>query len=96
MIETASSLFESVLFVVFLTIFLEPKKERKLFYLGVPASMGLLFVNITVSDYFSIFSVFTILVDLVITMIYWKVCLKGTFLKFFMGFALYYLSLIHI
>ncbi len=93
MIETASSLFESVLFVVFLTIFLEPKKERKLFYLGVPACMGLLFVNITVSDYFSIFSVFTILVDLVITMIYWKVCLKGTFLKFFMGFALYYFGL---
>lgn len=93
MIETASSLFESVLFVVFLTIFLEPKKERKLFYLGVPACMGLLFVNITVSDYFSIFSVFTILVDLVITMIYWKVCLKGTFLKFFMGFALYYFGI---
>ena len=55
--------------------------------------MGLLFVNITVSDYFSIFSVFTILVDLVITMIYWKVCLKGTFLKFFMGFALYYFGI---
>lgn len=93
MYEIASSIFESVLFTVFLTIFLEPKKNRKIIYFGASVCAGLLFLNIAASDYFSMFSVYTILIDLVIMVIFWRVCLQGTVLKFLMGFALYYFGL---
>lgn len=93
MSEIASSAFESVLFVIFLTIFLKPKRERKIIYFGVPVCVGLLFLNIVVSDHFSMFSVYTILIDLVIAVFFWRVCLQGTFLKFFTGFSLYYFGL---
>lgn len=93
MYEIASSIFESVLFTVFLTIFLEPKKNRKIIYFGAPVCAGLLFLNIAASDYFSMFSIYTILIDLVIMVIFWRVCLQGTVLKFLMGFALYYFGL---
>ncbi|MCM1242030.1 MAG: GHKL domain-containing protein [Roseburia sp.] len=55
--------------------------------------MGLLFGNVVVLNYFSTFTVYSILLDLLITLLFWKICLQGTFLYYIMGFVLYYLGL---
>lgn len=89
MMEIASNLFESVLFVIFLALFLKPKREKRAFFCCAFVTAVLLFLNISFSDYFSTFNVLTIFFDFVITMLFWKWCLAGSFPHFFMGFALY-------
>lgn len=93
MSEGLASLFESILFVIFLSVFLEPKCRGKRFYFGAVLTAVLLFVNISVSDYISIFNGYTILIDLLITFVFWKICLSGTLLRYLVAFALYYMGL---
>lgn len=93
MMEIASNLFESVLFVIFLALFLKPKREKRAFFCCAFVTAVLLFLNITCSDYFSTFSTFTIFFDFLITMLFWKWCLEGSFPQFFMGFALYWFGI---
>lgn len=93
MMEIAANLFESVLFVIFLALFLQPKREKRAFFCWAFGTAVLLFLNITCSDHFSTFSVFTTLFDFLITMLFWKCCLKEAFPQFFMGFALYWFGI---
>lgn len=93
MAEIAANLFESILFVIFLTLFLKPKKEKRAFFCWAFVTSVLLFLNITCSDHFSTYSVYTILVDFLITLLFWKWSLNGSFPQFFMGFALYWFGL---
>lgn len=93
MMEIVANLFESVLFVIFLALFLKPKREKRAFFCCAFAAAVLLFLNITCSDHFNTFSVFTIFFDFLITMLFWKCCLEGAFPQFFMGFALYWFGI---
>lgn len=91
--EILASLFESVLFSIFLVLFLEPKKGRKALFLGIVLSSGLLFLNIFVSDLYSLFNVYTMLIDLAITVVFWRIFLNGSLINFLLGFVLYYFGL---
>ena len=93
MLEIASNLFESVLFVIFLTLFLKPKREKRVFFCCAFTTAVLLFLNITCSDYFSSFSILTAFFDFLITLVFWKWCLEGSFPQFFMGFGLYWFGI---
>ncbi len=93
MLEIASNLFESVLFVIFLTLFLKPKREKRVFFCCAFTTAVLLFLNITCSDYFSSFSILTAFFDFLIAMVFWKWCLEGSFPQFFMGFGLYWFGI---
>ena len=93
MMEIAANLFESVLFVVFLTFFLQPGKKKRIFFCYALGAAVLLFLNIICSDYFSVFSVFTILIDFLIAALFWRGCLEGNFSEFFTGFALYWFGI---
>ena len=91
--EILASLFESVLFSIFLVLFLEPKKGRKKLFLGIVLSSGLLFLNIFVSDLYSFYNVYALMMDLVIAAFFWKFFLKGTLTNFLFGFTLYYFGM---
>lgn len=91
--EILASLFESVLFSVFLSLFLEPKKGRKELFLGVVLSSGLLFLNIFISDLYGLYNVYSLMMDLIITAFFWWFFLKGTLTNFLLGFVLYHLGL---
>lgn len=90
--ESLASLFESILFSIFLVLFLEPKKGRKALFLGIVLSSGLLFLNISLHDWWNTYNAY-IFVDLVITAFFWKIFLKGSLTNFFLGFALYYFGI---
>lgn len=91
--ESLASLFESVLFSIFLVLFLEPKKGRKALFLGIILSSGLQFLNIFISDLYSLYNVYSLMMDLVITVFFWWFFLKGTLTDFLLGFALYHFGL---
>lgn len=91
--EILASLFESVLFSIFLTLFLEPKRGRKELFIGVVLTSGLLFLNIFISDKFGFYNIYVLFIDLAITLIFWKVFLRGSLINFLLGFVLYYLGL---
>ncbi|MDE5933267.1 MAG: GHKL domain-containing protein, partial [Lachnospiraceae bacterium] len=91
--EIASNLFESVLFVIFLTLFLKTKRDKRVFFCCAFTTAVLLFLNITCSDYFSSYSIVTVFLDFLITMLFWKCCLEGSFPQFFMGFGLYWFGI---
>lgn len=93
MLEIASNLFESVLFVIFLTLFLKPRREKRVFFCWAFVTAVLLFLNITCSDYFSTYSILTIFFDFLITIMFWKWCLEGSFPQFLMGFVLYWFGI---
>lgn len=90
--EILASLFESVLFSIFLVLFLEPKKGRRELFLGVVLSSGLLFANISVHDWWNTYNAY-IFVDLAITIFFWRMFLKGSLTNFLLGFALYYFGI---
>ena len=90
--ESLASLFESVLFSIFLVLFLGPKKGRKELFLGIILTSGLLFLNISLHDWHNAYNTY-IFVDLVITIFFWKVFLKGSLENFLLGFALYYFGI---
>lgn len=87
--EILASLFESVLFSIFLTLFLEPKRGRKELFLGVVLTSGLLFLNIFIFDKIGVYNVYSLLADLLILIVFWQVFLKGSLSNFLLGFALY-------
>ncbi len=91
--ESLASLFESILFSIFLVLFLEPKKGRKALFLGIILSSGLLFLNIFISDSYSFHNVYTMIADLVITAFFWRFCLKGNLIDYLIGFELYYFGM---
>lgn len=91
--ENLASLFVSGLFSIFLVFFLEPKKGRKALFLGIILSSGLLFLNIFISDLYSLYNVYSLMMDLAITVFFWWFFLKGTINDFLLGFALYYFGL---
>lgn len=91
--ESLASLFESVLFSIFLVLFLEPKKGRKKLFLGVVLSSGLLFLNIFISDKLAFYNVYSLLVDLAIMAAFWWIFLRGSLTNFLIGFVLYYFGL---
>ncbi len=91
--ESLASLFESVLFSIFLVLFLEPKKGRKALFLGIVLSSGLLFLNIFISDLISFHNVYTMIADIVITALFWRFFLKGNLTNFLIGFVLYYFGM---
>ena len=91
--EILASLFESILFSIFLVLFLEPKKGRKKLFLGIVLSSGLLFLNIFISDLYSLYNVYSLMIDLIITAFFWWFFLKGTLTNFFLGFVLYHFGL---
>ena len=91
--EILASLFESVLFSIFLVLFLEPKKGRKALFLGIILSSGLLFLNIFVSDLYSFYNVYALMMDIVITALFWRIFLKGDLINFLLGFTLYYFGM---
>lgn len=91
--ESLASLFESILFSIFLVFFLEPKKGRTALFLGIVLSSGLLFLNIFISDLYSLYNVYSLMMDLVITAFFWWFFLKGTLTNFLLGFALYHFGL---
>lgn len=91
--ESIASLFESVLFPIFLTLFLEAKKGRKKVFAGIVITAILLFLNIYISDRYGIYNVYALIADLVITAVYWGLFLKGSLSNFLLGFALYHFGL---
>ena len=91
--EILASLFESVLFSIFLVLFLKPKKGRNKLFLGIVLSSGLLFLNIFISDLYSLYNVYSLMMDLIITAFFWWFFLKGTLTRFLRGFALYHFGL---
>ena len=91
--ESLASLFESILFSIFLVLFLEPKKGRKALFLGIILSSGLLFLNIFISDQYSFYNVYALIVDLIITALFWQFFLKGKLSNFLSGFALYHFGM---
>lgn len=93
MSEGLASLFESVLFVIFLSVFLEPRCRGKRFYFGVVLTAALLFVNISVSDYLGLFDECILITDIIITIVFWRLFLKDTVLNYMIGFVLYYFGL---
>lgn len=93
MSEGLASLFESVLFVIFLPVFLEPKCREKRFYFGAVLAAVLLFVNISVSDYFGVFNIYAMITDVIITMVFWRFFLEDSMLHYIIAFALFYFGL---
>ncbi|MDE6404057.1 MAG: GHKL domain-containing protein [Lachnospiraceae bacterium] len=93
MSEIAASLFESVLFPVFLTFFLEPKRGRGRVLFGIFITAVLLFLNIYISDMYGFYNVYALLADLAVTAVFWRLFLKGTLINYLTGFALYYFGL---
>lgn len=93
MSEVVANLAESFLFSVFLAFFLEPKKSRKHLWAGIVLTTFLLFLNISVSERYSLYNVYSLLADLVISAVFWKCFLKGSLTNFLFGFALIYSGL---
>lgn len=93
MSEVVANLAESFLFSVFLAFFLEPKKSRKHLWAGIVLTTFLLFLNISVSERYSLYNVYSLLADLVIMVVFWIIFLKGSLINFLLGFALYHFGL---
>lgn len=91
--EMFASVFESFLFVFFLVKFLGWKRQSKW---NLPAAFltgSLLCANILYADRIAVFVGFSILVDIVITFLFYYLCLSGTLWVYFRGFCTYYLGL---
>lgn len=93
MCENISNLFESVLFVIFISVFLEPKSGKRRFCFGAVGTAALLFLNIIVSDYFGFFNIYAMIVDVIITMIFWHFFLQNSILNYIIGFGLFYFGI---
>lgn len=93
MSEVVANLAESFLFSVFLAFFLEPKKSRKHLWVGILITTFLLFLNISVSEMYSLYNVYSLLADLVIAAVFWRIFLRGTLTQFLFCFALIYSGL---
>ncbi|MDE5937587.1 MAG: GHKL domain-containing protein [Lachnospiraceae bacterium] len=93
MSEITASLFESVLFPIFMAIFLEAKRERVRTWFGIVITAVLLFLNIYIFDMYGFYNVYAMLIDLAVTAMFWKIFLKGTLINYLLGFAMYYFGL---
>ncbi len=93
MSEVVANLAESFLFSVFLAFFLESEKSRKHLCVGIFITTFLLFLNISISEMYSLYNVYSLLADLVIAAVFWKSFLKGSLTNFLFGFALFYSGL---
>lgn len=93
-IEVGADLFESALYVIFLDLFnmrrLKGKKADVCFF----ACFLLLFVNILISDMAAFYSYLPIVIDLVITIGYARLCLQGTVWAQLGSILLYQMGLI--
>lgn len=93
MSEILAILFESVLFPVFLTLFLKARKGGWQLCLGVCAATAVLFCKICLTKEWGLYNLCALTADLVISSAFWRLCLRGTLVNFLLGFSLYYFGL---
>lgn len=87
--EVLTNGYESLLFVLFLILFLGFREERRGKYVASVVCGMLLFVNIMVSDADAVFNWYPLLIDAGIMFCYYKLCLCGSFREFVIAFLLF-------
>ena len=86
--ELLIDIFESVMWVMFLTIFCSEKRNRKKTIIGSVITVFLLYINVTLMDHYWGYSNVTFLIDFCITFVFAMVFLEGKwFWKIFLILA---------